>query len=108
MFTTRLTGSYTRPEWKYALRERLVQARVSPVPPGPVGIDIALTTGPGRNWASLWKPLLDSLGPILGERPDLLFHPYDDRIVSLGLHHDVAAGVGHDVIIAAWWGAASA
>ena len=103
MFTARLTGSHTLPKWKYALRERLLQARVSPAAPGPVEIDIALTTGPGRNWASLWKPLLDALGPILGEHPDRPFHPHDDRIVSLGLHHDVAANIGHDVVIAAWW-----
>lgn len=103
MFTTRLTGSYVRPEWKHDLRERLLQARVGPAAPGPVAIDIALTTGRGRNWASLWKPLLDALGPILGEHPDRPFHPQDDRIVSLGLHHDMATDIGHDVMIEAWW-----
>jgi len=104
MFTARLAGSYTRPEWKSTLRGRLLQAGVIPAPPGPVAMDIALTTGPGRNWASLWKPLLDALGPILGEHSDRPFHPLDDRIVSLGLHHDIVTNIGHDVIIAAWWG----
>ena len=26
-----------------------------------------------------------------------------DRIVSLGLHHTIDTGIGHDVIIDAWW-----
>jgi hypothetical protein len=36
------------------------------------------------------------------------FHPRDDQIVSLGLHHSVDTGIGHDVIIAAWWNNATA
>ena len=67
------------------------------------GWTIALTTGPGRNWASLWKPLIDAFGPVLGEDPDQPFHPHDDRIVSLGLHHTIDTGIAHDVIIDAWW-----
>jgi hypothetical protein len=66
-------------------------------------MDIAVTTGPGRNWANLWKPMLDSFGPVLGEDPARAFHPNDDRITSLGLHHSVAAGLGHDVVIEARW-----
>ena len=31
------------------------------------------------------------------------FHPHDDRIVSLGLHHTIDTGVAHAVIIDAWW-----
>jgi hypothetical protein len=27
----------------------------------------------------------------------------DDRIVRLGLHHHVTSGIGHNVIIDAWW-----
>jgi hypothetical protein len=29
----------------------------------------------------------------------LTFHPYDDRITSLGLHHHIDSGLGHDVVI---------
>jgi len=87
--------------WRKENHHRLFQARVEPAEPGPVAIDIALTTGPGRNWASLWKPVLDSLGPILRERSDRPFHPDDDRIV-IGLHHSVDPNTGHDVIIAGW------
>ena len=31
------------------------------------------------------------------------FHPRDDRIVSLGLHHTIDTGIAHDVVIDAWW-----
>jgi hypothetical protein len=71
--------------------------------PGPVAMNIAVTTGPGRNWASLWKPLIDSLGPVLGEDPRRPFNPHDDRILNLGLHHHINTGIGYDVIIDAWW-----
>lgn len=70
---------------------------------GPVGMDIAVPTGPGRNWASLWKPLIDAFGPVLGEVPARPFHPHDDRIVCLGRHHNIGIGISHDVIIDAWW-----
>jgi hypothetical protein len=73
------------------------------IDPGPAGLTIALTTGPGRNWASLWKPVIDAFGPVLGEDPTRPFHPHDDRIVSLGLHHTIDTGIAHDVIIDAWW-----
>ena len=102
-FATRIAGSYTRAEWKEALRDRLLLAQVRPAEPGAVEMDIAVTTSAGRNWANLWKPLIDAFGPILGEDPVRPFHPHDDRIVSLGLHHNVAAGIGDDVIVEAWW-----
>jgi hypothetical protein len=66
-------------------------------------MDVAITTGPARNWANIWKPLIDALGPILGEDPRRPFHPHDDRIVSLGLHHDVERDIGHDVIVGLRW-----
>jgi hypothetical protein len=101
-FSARMTGSYQRTEWKQTLHDRLA-AQAAPIAPGPAGLTIALTTGPGRNWASLWKPLIDAFGPVLGEDPTRPFHPQDDRIVSLGLHHTIDTGIAHDVIIDAWW-----
>jgi hypothetical protein len=103
MFTTRITGSYVRTEWKQTLHNRLRDARVPPVADGPVSMDVAVTTGPGRNWANLWKPMLDSFGPVLGEEPDHAYHTRDDRITSLGLHHSIAAGRDHDVLVEARW-----
>jgi hypothetical protein len=39
----------------------------------------------------------------LGEDPTRPFHPHDDRVVSLSLHHTIDPGIAHDVIIDAWW-----
>src|SRR5215467_3954838 len=101
-FSARMAGSYERRAWKQALHDRLA-GQAATIDPGPAGLTIALTTGPGRNWASLWKPLIDAFGPVLGEDPARPFHPHDDRIVSLGLHHTIDTGIAHDVIIDAWW-----
>jgi hypothetical protein len=103
LFSARMTGSYARTAWKQELHDRLAQAGVTPLRPGPAGVEIAVTTGPGRNWAALWKPLIDAFGPVLGEDPVRPFHPRDDRIVRLGLHHHITGGIGHDVIVDAWW-----
>ena len=102
-FTTRLTGSYTSTQWKSALHDQL-SATAHPLPgTGPVAVTIGITTGPGRNWANIWKPLIDAFGPVLGESPLRSFHPGDDRITDLGLHHRVDPSVGHDVIVSASW-----
>ena len=101
-FSARMAGSYERPQWKQQLHDRLA-VQAGTLDPGPAGLTIALTTGPNRNWANLWKPLIDAFGPVLGEDPTRPFHPHDDRIVSLGLHHTIDTGIAHDVIINAWW-----
>jgi hypothetical protein len=101
-FSARMAGPDTRTQWKQQLHDRLaVQAAI--IAPGPAALNIALTTGPGRNWASLAERLIDAFGPVLGEDPAWPFHPHDDRIVSLGLHHSIDTGIAHDVIIDAWW-----
>jgi hypothetical protein len=105
LFEARIGGSYAKKKWKADLRGRMFEAKVEPLPPGPVVMDIAVVTSPGRNWANLWKPLVDSLGPLLGEDPGRPFHPCDDRITSLGLHHSVDSALGHDVVVQAWWSA---
>ena len=101
-FSARMAGSYQRTEWKQELHDRLA-VQAATIDPGPAGLTIALTTGPDRNWASLWKPLIDAFGPVLGEDSTRPFHPHDDRIVRLGLHHTIDTAIGHDVIIDAWW-----
>ena len=101
-FSARIAGSSERRQWKQRLHDRLA-VQAATIDPGPAGLTIALTTAPGRNWASLWKPVIDAFGPVLGEDPTRPFHPHDDRIVSLGLHHIIDTGIAHDVIIDAWW-----
>jgi len=104
-FSAQVSGSYERKEWKSTLRQRLLQAaeQVTAAGAGPVRMDIAITTGPSRNWVNIWKPLIDAFGPVLGEDPSRPFHPNDDRITSLGLHHRIRTAIGHDVMISAWW-----
>jgi hypothetical protein len=102
-FSIRMAGSYERARWKQTLRDGLRRSSAMPAGPDPVEMNVVITTGPGRNWANLWKPLLDSFGPVLGENPTRPFHPYDDRVTRLGLHHRIADDIGHDVIIDAWW-----
>jgi hypothetical protein len=101
--TTTMAGSYVLGQWKVGLREELLRGAAEPLAAGPVTVEIAIATGPGRNWSNIWKPLLDSFGPVLGENPDQSFHPNDDRITDLGLHHEIDAALGHDVRIDAWW-----
>jgi hypothetical protein len=103
LFSARMTGSYQCTAWKQELHDRLLHAQVALLKPGPAAMDIALTTGPGRNWAALWKPLIDAIGPVLGDDPGRPFHPHNDRIIRLGLHDHVISGMGHDVIIDARW-----
>ena len=102
-FSTQIAGSYVRKEWKTTLRERILRVQHAVLETGPISMTISITTGPGRNWANVWKPLIDAFGPVLGENPELPFHPDDDRITSLGLHHNVNTAIGHDVIITACW-----
>ena len=101
-FSARMAGPYQRKEWTQQLRGRLA-VQAAAIGPGPAGLAIALTTGPGRNWASLWKPVIDAFGPVLGDDPARPFCPRGDRIVSLDLHHSIDTGIGRDVIIDAWW-----
>jgi len=88
-FSARLSGSYERPAWKRLLRGQLLQSRVDAAEPGRVAMEIATRTGPGRNWANLWKPLIDAFGRVLCEDATQPFHPHDDRIVSLSLRHHI-------------------
>ena len=73
----------------------------SPLPPGPVRMELAFTVGPGRGRMNLWKPTIDALGQILGHAPAAApWAPLDGRIVDLGLHCRVDPAMGNDVLIA--------
>jgi hypothetical protein len=65
-------------------------------------LQICFRVSPKINWANLWKPAIDSLGPILGEgsKP---FSPNDDRILRLALHRLVDSNIGFDVELGVWW-----
>jgi hypothetical protein len=70
-------------------------------------LQICFRVSPKINWANLWKPAIDALGPILGEgsKP---FHPNDDRILRLTLHRLVGANIGWNVELGVWWRSSTA
>jgi hypothetical protein len=96
------TASSVRVEWKHQIADQLRDQVLSPAPAGPLHVHVALRVGPRRNWAYLWKPVIDSLGCILGEGPRP-FHPSDDRIVRLAFHRSIDEHIGNDVEIGVWW-----
>ena len=94
------------PSGKAALRAALQQAGAQLLPDGPVEVHLAwrCLPYPKRNWGNLWKSTGDTMGPALGEPyPHLPFYPNDDRIVSLQLHFNPDATMGHHVDVGMWW-----
>jgi hypothetical protein len=74
---------------------------------GAISLDIEFRLSPARNWATLWKPAIDSLGPLLGvPDPRRPFTPNDDRIVRLGLHRSIDPSLGWDIELSIWWAVA--
>ncbi len=87
--------------WKSAVRQAVQHG--PELPPGPVGLQLALTVGPSRSWTGMWKPSIDGLEPLLGRTyPDRDWNPLDGRIVRLGLHRTTDVGLGRDVTSAVW------
>ena len=80
--------------WKLAVRAAVGPAQV--LVAGPVAVQVALTTGPQRSWASMWKRTIDALDPLLGRaHPSRDWNPLDGRIVRLGLHRAADPSLGH-------------
>lgn len=98
-YTVRISASSQSAAFKEQIREQLNGA--SPIPAGPVRMQLCFTVGPTRNWLNLWKPTIDSLGQILGHGPNAgPWSPLDGRIVDLGLHCRVNPSLVNDVLIA--------
>jgi hypothetical protein len=96
-------GSYTRLSWKQDLAAQIGR-QAQAVTDGPIEMQISFRLGLSRQWASLWKPAIDSLACILGDDPSgRPFHPRDDRIVRLALHRAVDPTLGNRVQIGVWW-----
>jgi hypothetical protein len=36
---------------------------------------IGITTGPGGDWANIWKPLIDAFGPVRGDNHGMADEP---------------------------------
>src|SRR5215213_4497074 len=100
----RTTASATTRAWKEQVHAACQTACPTAASQGPIEVDLEFRLSPARNWSSLWKPSIDSLGPLLGYRdPRRPFAPQDDRIMRLGLHRALDASVGWDIVISAWW-----
>lgn len=98
-YTVRTDTSSQSEAFKEQIRDQLRTA--TPLPPGPVQMQLCFTVGPGRNWLNLWKPAIDALGQILGRSPTAaLWTPFDGRIVDLGLHCRADLSMGNSVLIA--------
>jgi hypothetical protein len=100
---SKLAGGST--PWKETI-QRGIAATSIPAPDGAVQLQVVFRVSGDRNWINLWKPAIDALDPILGRTdPDRAFHPRDDRIVRLGLHHLPAVG-GIASAVRVYWKAA--
>ena len=92
------TASWDGPAAKEQIRSAI--ADVPELPDGPVGLELAFTVGPSRNWLNLWKPTIDSLGTLLGhEQPFRPWNPRDGRITELGMHLDIDPSLRYEVLI---------
>lgn len=57
---------------------------------GRVRLGISFAVGRSRNWMNLWKPVIDSLDPLLARTaPGRDLHPLDGRITELDLHRAI-------------------
>jgi hypothetical protein len=100
----RTVGSSESSAWKQQIYDASRAIYSSPLPAGPIKLCIRFGVSSRRNWSTLWKPAIDALGPVLGIQDSAkLFHPDDDRVVDLALHHTVQDTLGNDVEIEAWW-----
>lgn len=104
----RTTASASARAWKEQVRHACMAA--APVLPlaGALSVDVEFHVSSVRNWSTLWKPAIDSLGPLLGEPdPRRPFMPNDDRIVQLGLHRSIDESLGWDIVVRVWWATAN-
>jgi hypothetical protein len=97
----RARGSKDGIEWKEQIHHACADVFREPTA-GPVALTIRFGVSARRNWAELWKPAIDALGPMLGMPHPNRFHPRDDRIVALDLHKAVDDRHGDDVLLEMW------
>lgn len=95
--------SATSAAWKHDIHGQIAAQVAAPATgEHPVAVELAFRVGPRRNWANLWKPAIDCLGPLVGAGTRR-FAPRDDLITELGLHQLVDGQFGHRVELDIWW-----
>jgi hypothetical protein len=91
-------GPCARGEAALKRAARAAVSDASELPPGPVGLQIALCVGSADRWAQTWKPIIDGLEALLGSaRREPCWNPQDGRIVRLGIHRTDSAGLGNNL-----------
>lgn len=91
-------------KWKEQLHAELLTSCNAVLPEGPVEVHLAFRCSQRRNWANLWKPTGDAMGPVLGyASSNNIFHPKDDRITSISFHKTLDNMIGYGVEIGMWW-----
>jgi hypothetical protein len=102
--SVRTTADATSIDWKEQVHEACRAVTPDPAPPGGVAVELRFTLSRRRNWAALWQPALDSLGPILGvPDPTRPYRADDARVTTLGLHRRLDDTLGHRVLVEVWW-----
>jgi len=97
----RLSASATSTAWKQELAVAVGRHAVAERT-GPVELGICFGVSPERNWVTLWKPAIDSLGGVLGEGKRA-WNPRDDRISLLVLKRDLRRELVWNVELDIWW-----
>ena len=83
-----------------------IHEQVNPISDGPVHLRISIVTGRViRNWATLWKPIIDSLEGLLGRDSNgrHTYQPRDDLVTCLTFDFAVSPSVGKAICVAIWW-----
>ena len=98
------TASSATRAWKEQINRACQAISPTPLPPGGVDLVVRFTVHSRRNWATLWKPAIDALGPVLGiPDPRQPFRPNDDRVTTLSLQRMVDDALRHQVHLEMWW-----
>lgn len=86
---------------------RQIAQQAQPMPWGPIELEVAVRASSAEGWVRAWKPVIDSLVPILGRLPGKTeFDIEDGRVVYLALHGEVDRSLIHAVEVEVWWRAA--
>jgi hypothetical protein len=102
--SVRTTASATSIDWKQQLNGACAAVTTAPAPVGGVAVELRFSVSRRRNWSALWKPAIDSLGPILGvPDPTRPYRADVARITTLALHRRFDDTLGHRVQVEVWW-----
>jgi hypothetical protein len=104
LVSVRTTADATSIDWKEQVHEACRRMTPVPAPAGGVAVELRFTLSRRRNWAAVWQPALDSLGPILGvPDPTRPYRADSSRVTALAMHRRLDDTLGHRVLVEVWW-----